>query len=122
MNHFPRIWALDQYSVHALLSCQWANGLPCLQGEFRNYPDVVLHDTTCTNIDHFLASAHDQTESNFRPDAVGAAGATIVNGYLGMRLGLGSGSTARHFVDLLGERVRSGLRVTAVATSAMART
>jgi len=35
----------------------------------------------------------------------------------GMRLGLGSGSTARHFVDLLGERVRAGLTVVGVPTS-----
>jgi ribose 5-phosphate isomerase A len=35
----------------------------------------------------------------------------------GMRLGLGTGSTARHFVELLGERVRAGLRVVAVPTS-----
>jgi ribose 5-phosphate isomerase A len=35
----------------------------------------------------------------------------------GMRLGLGTGSTARHFVDLLGERVRAGLAVVAVPTS-----
>ncbi len=35
----------------------------------------------------------------------------------GMRLGLGSGSTARHLVDLLGERVRAGLDVIAVPTS-----
>ena len=35
----------------------------------------------------------------------------------GMRLGLGTGSTARHFVDLLGERVRAGLKVTGVPTS-----
>jgi ribose 5-phosphate isomerase A len=35
----------------------------------------------------------------------------------GMRLGLGTGSTARHFVDLLGERVRAGLQVVAVPTS-----
>jgi ribose 5-phosphate isomerase A len=35
----------------------------------------------------------------------------------GMRLGLGTGSTARHFVELLGERVRAGLDVVAVATS-----
>lgn len=35
----------------------------------------------------------------------------------GMRLGLGTGSTARHFVDLLGERVRDGLRVVCVPTS-----
>ncbi len=35
----------------------------------------------------------------------------------GMRLGLGTGSTARHFVELLGERVRGGLDVLGVATS-----
>lgn len=35
----------------------------------------------------------------------------------GMRLGLGTGSTARHFVDLLGERVAAGLTVTCVPTS-----
>jgi ribose 5-phosphate isomerase A len=35
----------------------------------------------------------------------------------GMRLGLGTGSTAKHFVDLLGERVRAGLDVVAVPTS-----
>jgi ribose 5-phosphate isomerase A len=35
----------------------------------------------------------------------------------GMRLGLGTGSTARHFVDLLAERVWSGLDVVCVPTS-----
>lgn len=35
----------------------------------------------------------------------------------GMRLGLGTGSTAKHFVELLGERVRAGLRVIGVPTS-----
>jgi ribose 5-phosphate isomerase A len=35
----------------------------------------------------------------------------------GMRLGLGSGSTAGHFVRMLGERVAAGLRVVGVATS-----
>jgi ribose 5-phosphate isomerase A len=35
----------------------------------------------------------------------------------GMRLGLGTGSTAKHFVDLLGERVRTGLKVICVPTS-----
>jgi ribose 5-phosphate isomerase A len=35
----------------------------------------------------------------------------------GMRLGLGTGSTARHFVELLGERVGAGLDVVAVPTS-----
>jgi len=35
----------------------------------------------------------------------------------GMRLGLGTGSTARPFGDLLGERVRGGLKVIAVPTS-----
>jgi ribose 5-phosphate isomerase A len=35
----------------------------------------------------------------------------------GMRLGLGTGSTARHFVDLLGEKVREGFDVLCVPTS-----
>lgn len=35
----------------------------------------------------------------------------------GMRLGLGTGSTARHFVQLLGQRVREGLDVVGVPTS-----
>lgn len=35
----------------------------------------------------------------------------------GMRLGLGTGSTARHFVSCLAARVRGGLRVVAVPTS-----
>jgi ribose 5-phosphate isomerase A len=35
----------------------------------------------------------------------------------GMRLGLGTGSTAKHFVELLGEKVQSGLDVVGVPTS-----
>lgn len=35
----------------------------------------------------------------------------------GMRLGLGTGSTAKHFVELLGERVRAGMTVIGVPTS-----
>ncbi len=35
----------------------------------------------------------------------------------GMRLGLGTGSTAKHFVSLLAERVRGGLKVVGVPTS-----
>jgi ribose 5-phosphate isomerase A len=35
----------------------------------------------------------------------------------GMRLGLGTGSTARHFVELLGQRVADGLEVVCVPTS-----
>jgi ribose 5-phosphate isomerase A len=35
----------------------------------------------------------------------------------GMRLGLGTGSTARHFVELLAEKVRAGLDVVGVPTS-----
>jgi ribose 5-phosphate isomerase A len=40
----------------------------------------------------------------------------------GMRLGLGTGSTAKHFVELLAERVRAGLDVVAVPTSEVTRT
>jgi ribose 5-phosphate isomerase A len=35
----------------------------------------------------------------------------------GMRLGLGTGSTAKYFVELVGERVRAGLDIVAVPTS-----
>jgi ribose 5-phosphate isomerase A len=35
----------------------------------------------------------------------------------GMRLGLGTGSTAKYFVDLLGEQVAGGLKVVGVPTS-----
>src|SRR5476651_1246787 len=35
----------------------------------------------------------------------------------GMQLGLGTGSTAKHFVELLGERDRGGLKVVGVPTS-----
>jgi ribose 5-phosphate isomerase A len=40
----------------------------------------------------------------------------------GMQLGLGTGSTAKHFVELLGERVRGGLKVVGVPTSEATRT
>ncbi len=39
----------------------------------------------------------------------------------GMRVGLGTGSTAAHVVRLLAERVRQGLRVTGIPTSARTR-
>lgn len=39
----------------------------------------------------------------------------------GMKLGLGTGSTAKHFVELLGERVKAGLRVIGVPTSEVTR-
>jgi ribose 5-phosphate isomerase A len=39
----------------------------------------------------------------------------------GMRLGLGTGSTAKHFVELLAERVRGGLDVVGVPTSEVTR-
>jgi ribose 5-phosphate isomerase A len=35
----------------------------------------------------------------------------------GMRLGLGTGSTARPFVEMIGEKVRAGLQIVAVPTS-----
>ncbi|MBO0751190.1 MAG: ribose-5-phosphate isomerase RpiA [Bradyrhizobiaceae bacterium] len=38
----------------------------------------------------------------------------------GMRLGLGTGTTARHFIELLGERVRHGLAINAVVPTSLA--
>ncbi|WP_322518389.1 ribose-5-phosphate isomerase RpiA [Rhodopseudomonas palustris] len=39
----------------------------------------------------------------------------------GMKIGLGTGSTAKHFVELLGEKVRAGLDVIGVPTSEVTR-
>lgn len=46
-----------------------------------------------------------------------AARAALEHVTQGMRLGLGTGSTAAHFVDLLGERVRDGLEIVCVPSS-----
>lgn len=46
-----------------------------------------------------------------------AAEAALVELRDGIRLGLGTGSTARHFVDLVGERVRNGFTCICVPTS-----
>jgi ribose 5-phosphate isomerase A len=53
------------------------------------------------------------------PDELKRAAAAKAVEYVenGMRLGLGTGSTAKHFVDLLAERVRGGLKVVGVPTS-----
>jgi ribose 5-phosphate isomerase A len=59
------------------------------------------------------------TQSRMSPDELKRAAAIRALDYVepGMRLGLGTGSTARHFVELLGERVRGGLRIVGVPTS-----
>jgi ribose 5-phosphate isomerase A len=46
-----------------------------------------------------------------------AAEAALADVEPGMKLGLGTGRTAEHFIRLLGERVRAGLDVVCVATS-----
>ena len=53
------------------------------------------------------------------PDVLKRSAAAMALSHVrdGMRLGLGTGSTAKHFVDLLGEKVRDGLRVLCVPTS-----
>src|SRR3954469_24031555 len=46
-----------------------------------------------------------------------AAAQALERGCDGMKLGLGTGSTAKHFVELLGARVQGGLKVIGVPTS-----
>jgi len=53
----------------------------------------------------------------FEEQKEAAAAAALVEVKDGMRLGLGSGSTAARFVDLLGARVAQGLRCLCVPTS-----
>lgn len=50
-----------------------------------------------------------------------AAGQALEMVQEGMRLGLGSGSTVKYFVELLGARARAGLDVVAVPTSEVTR-
>ncbi|MCB1487622.1 MAG: ribose-5-phosphate isomerase RpiA [Bauldia sp.] len=50
-------------------------------------------------------------------ERVRAAGAALDEVRSGMKLGLGSGRTAHHFVRLLGARVRDGLSIVGVPTS-----
>ena len=63
-------------------------------------------------------------DDHAKPDAatveawkVAAAASAVEHVRFGMRLGLGTGSTAAHFVRLLGERARQGLDVVCVPTS-----
>ena len=53
------------------------------------------------------------------PDEQKRAAAVAALDYIsdGMKVGLGTGSTADHFIDALGERVKNGLRVICVPTS-----
>lgn len=51
--------------------------------------------------------------------AAGEKAATFVED--GMRLGLGTGSTAKHFVDCVGEKVRAGFKLVCVPTSEQTR-
>ncbi|WP_407159972.1 ribose-5-phosphate isomerase RpiA [Bradyrhizobium sp. STM 3557] len=46
-----------------------------------------------------------------------AAARALEHVHDGMKLGLGTGSTAKHFIELLGEKVKGGLRVVGVPTS-----
>ncbi len=54
------------------------------------------------------------TSEHFKRQAAERAIALVEDG---MTLGLGTGSTAAHFVDLLGQRVRDGLKIMGVPTS-----
>ena len=60
-----------------------------------------------------MATVHDEVESHKRSAAQRAV--ELVRP--GMIVGLGTGSTARYFIDGLGRKVRDGLKVLAVATS-----
>lgn len=64
-----------------------------------------------------MATAHAEVESHKRAAAERAV--DLVRP--GMIIGLGTGSTARYFIDAVGRRVREGLEVRAVVTSAESR-
>lgn len=59
------------------------------------------------------------SEADSLKRAAAAKAAALVQN--GMRVGLGTGSTARHLVDILGERVRGGLDILCIPTSEQTR-
>lgn len=66
------------------------------------------------NVGMLEVGAGSVTADNFKRQAAAEAIGLVEHG---MRLGLGTGSTAKHFVDLLGARVKAGLDVVCVPTS-----
>jgi ribose 5-phosphate isomerase A len=76
---------------------------------------MPIHAVAAT-VFHFKKT---DVSSDMNPDAQKRAAAARAVEFVksGMRLGLGTGSTARHFVELVGERVKAGLDVIAVPTS-----
>src|SRR6266702_3103528 len=79
--------------------------------------DYVLPGSDARQTLDFQASRHCLTAMDLNAQKRAAAARAIEFVRPGMRLGLGTGSTARHFVALLAERVRAGLDVVAVPTS-----
>lgn len=65
---------------------------------------------------------HSSTSEQAEKEKRLAAAAAIGWVQDGMRVGLGSGSTAAHFITLLGEAVHGGLRMEATATSVASET
>ena len=62
---------------------------------------------------HFDEGA-DVSQEDRKREAALAASALVTDG---MIVGLGTGSTAKHLVSILGERVRQGLNIIAIPTS-----
>jgi ribose 5-phosphate isomerase A len=62
-----------------------------------------------------LQAGHRMMDAEAQKRAAATRAVELVHS--GMRIGLGTGSTARHFVELLGARVRGGLDIVAVPTS-----
>jgi ribose 5-phosphate isomerase A len=77
-----------------------------------SWPAIKARKTRIDRVDGAF-----QPKMNADAQKRAAAGRAVEFVRAGMKLGLGTGSTARHFVELLGERVRAGLDVVGVPTS-----
>ena len=71
---------------------------------------VRLHQATRHSLSEGIAMSQDERKR----EAAFAASQLVTDG---MIVGLGTGSTAKHLVSILGERVRSGLNIIAIPTS-----
>src|SRR5271155_2901360 len=62
----------------------------------------------------YIDGGTDLSQDDRKREAAQAASALVTDG---MIIGLGTGSTAKHLVSILGERVRAGLNIIAIPTS-----
>jgi len=80
---------------------------------------LFSRSTSCDNVPRYSNMAKGQMANDSEKEAAARASLRYVKD--GQVVGLGTGSTATYFIKLLGERVKSGLRIRGIPTSVRSR-